>query len=41
LGSKFTAKKVKRASRISPPDTFDDGSNDDDDSDESDPELFD
>ena len=41
LGSKFTAKKVKRASRISPPDTFDDGSNDDDDSDESNPELFD
>ena len=39
LGSKFTAKKVKRATRITPPDSFDDGSNDEEDSDESDPEL--
>ena len=28
LGSKFTAKKVKRTSRISPADTFDDGTDD-------------
>ena len=41
LGSKFTAKKVKRATRITPPDSFDDGSNDDEGSDESDPQLFD
>ncbi|WP_407458423.1 DNA gyrase/topoisomerase IV subunit A [Fibrobacter sp.] len=41
LGSKFTAKKVKRATRITPPDSFDDGSSEDESSDESDPELFD
>ena len=41
LGSKFTAKKVKRATRITPPDTFDDGSSDDEVEDESDPVLFD
>ena len=40
LGSKFTAKKVKRATRITPPDSFDDGSSEDESSDESDPELF-
>ncbi|MBR5412608.1 MAG: DNA gyrase/topoisomerase IV subunit A [Fibrobacter sp.] len=40
LGSKFTAKKVKRATRITPPDSFDDGSSEDEGSDESDPELF-
>lgn len=38
LGSKFTAKKVKRTSRISPPDSFDDGTSDD--SDDGDPKLF-
>ena len=41
LGSKFTAKKVKRTSRITPPDSFDDGSDGEDASDEvDDPKLF-
>jgi len=40
LGSKFTAKKVKRASRISPPDTFDDGSNSESAEDDAEPSLF-
>jgi topoisomerase-4 subunit A len=39
LGSKFTAKKVKRTSRISPPDSFDDGTSDEGE-DEGDPKLF-
>ncbi|MDO4948396.1 MAG: DNA gyrase/topoisomerase IV subunit A [Fibrobacter sp.] len=40
LGSKFTAKKVKRASRISPPDTFDDGTSDSEGEDDGDNDLF-
>ncbi|MBR2058931.1 MAG: hypothetical protein IJ982_08495 [Fibrobacter sp.] len=40
LGSKFTAKKVKRTSRITPPDTFDDGTSDDTGGEPEDPTLF-
>ena len=40
LGSKFTAKKVKRATRISPPDTFDDGTDTDESGDVDEPDLF-
>ena len=41
LGSKFTAKKVKRTSRITPPDPFDDGAGDEDSGEEAgDPTLF-
>jgi topoisomerase-4 subunit A len=40
LGSKFTAKKVKRTSRITPPDPFDDGTSDDAGGEPEDPTLF-
>jgi topoisomerase-4 subunit A len=40
LGSKFTAKKIKRVSRISPADPFSDGSGEGDDNTQEDPSLF-
>ena len=39
MGSKFTAKKVKRTSRVTPPDPFDDGAGEES-TDDSDPSLF-
>ena len=40
LGSKFTAKKVKRTSRITPPDSFDDGTSEEASAEPEDPTLF-